>query len=148
MTDYQKNKIPELRSSGMGYKAIANVLGLSRDVVRSFCKKYGLEGNAAVIRENIELRVKNGVLCACCSKPLKQPKTGRKRKFCSEECRRAWWKKNTDKHGRRDTALYKSDCAYCGITFESYGNKSRKYCCHECYIKDRFDKKENGSCET
>lgn len=48
MTEYEKMKIPELRASGMGYKAIANVLGLSRDAVRGFCRKYGLNGNAEV----------------------------------------------------------------------------------------------------
>ncbi len=39
MTEYEKMKIPELRASGMGYKAIAYVLGLSRDAVRGFLQK-------------------------------------------------------------------------------------------------------------
>ena len=52
MTEYEKMKIPELRASGMGYKAIANVLGLSRDAVRGFCRKYGLNGNAEVMQKN------------------------------------------------------------------------------------------------
>ena len=144
MTEYQKTKIPEMRLQGMGYKAIGNVLGLSRDVVRCFCRKYGLEGNAEVVRDNIEVRVENGVLCAHCSLPLKIQTTGRKRRFCSEECRRSWWKNNADKSARKDTALYKAVCAFCKKEFESYGNSTRKYCCHECYIKDRFGGRENG----
>ena len=29
-------------------------------------------------------------------------------------------------------------CAGCRATFESYGNKHRKYCTHACYIRTRF----------
>ena len=29
-------------------------------------------------------------------------------------------------------------CKNCGVMFTVYGNKHRKYCCHECYINDRF----------
>jgi len=29
-------------------------------------------------------------------------------------------------------------CARCGKEFTSYGNKNRKYCSHDCYIKARF----------
>lgn len=143
MTEYQKQKIPQLRSTGMGYKAIANVLGLTRDVVRGFCKKYGLEGNGMVIKQNIETKISKGILCANCSKPVTQPKSGRQRRFCSDECRRTWWKVNTDKRKPKDTALYHFKCVCCNKTFESYGNQKRKYCSHECYIKDRFKQKEN-----
>lgn len=144
MTDYQKEQIPVLRSGGMGYKAIANVLGLSRDIVRGFCKKNGLEGNASVIQENIALRVKNRILCANCEKALTQPSVGRRRRFCSDECRRSWWKANPDKQTKSESAIYKEVCAYCKTPFESYGFKGRKYCCHECYIKDRFGGTNNG----
>lgn len=144
MTEYQRNKIPELRKNGMGYKAIANVLGLSRDIVRGFCKKYGLEGDAILVQKNIEVHVKNGILCPYCSKPLTQPKLGRKKRFCCDECRRAWWKENQSELSRKDTAFYSAVCTCCGKEFRSYGNKSRKYCSHECYIKDRFGGNQNG----
>ena len=29
-------------------------------------------------------------------------------------------------------------CKQCGKPFTAYGNKGRKYCCHQCYIVDRF----------
>ena len=35
-------------------------------------------------------------------------------------------------------ANYECTCEKCGKKFISYGNKDRKYCCHECYIEDRF----------
>ena len=34
------------------------------------------------------------------------------------------------------------ECPYCHEVFESYGNKTRKYCCHERYILYRFGPKE------
>ena len=145
MTDYQKSKIHELRFKGLGYKAIGNVLGLSRDAIRAFCRQNGLDGDGIVVSKNYEIKKEKGILCLRCGKVLKQPKRGKARKFCSEECRRTWWKENSDKGNRKETAVYQLVCAYCGEEFESYGNKNRKYCCHECYIKDRFNKKENGS---
>lgn len=147
MTEYEKMKIPELRASGMGYKAIANVLGLSRDAVRGFCRKYGLTGNAEVMQKNIELKVKNGILCLNCSRPIESKNHGRKRKFCCDECRRQWWKHNTDKINRRKSAMYQSECSCCHKQFISYGNRHRKYCSHKCYINDRFKKTAHGNHE-
>ena len=145
MTEYQERKIHELRLKGTGYKAIANILGLPRDSVRHFCRKNGLDGDGVTVNLNYEIKKENGLLCLHCGKPLKQEVRGRDRKFCSDECRRTWWKENADKGNRKETAMYKTKCAYCGTEFESYGNKNRKYCSHECYIQDRFGKKENGS---
>jgi len=39
LTDAQKATIKELRASGLGYKAIAKEMSLSRDTVRSFCTR-------------------------------------------------------------------------------------------------------------
>jgi endogenous inhibitor of DNA gyrase (YacG/DUF329 family) len=128
----------------LGYKAIGNVLGLSRDTVRAYCKSKGMDGDAVTLSRNYEIKKENGILCLNCGKVLKQPKRGKARKFCSEKCRRKWWKENADKGNRKETAVYKVVCAYCGEEFESYGNKNRKYCCHECYIKDRFKKGEQN----
>ena len=144
MNEYQKKKICELRTMGFGYKAIANELELSRDVIRNFCKKNKLNGPLANMDDSIRKTALENTLCLNCGLPLKQNKRGKARKFCSDECRRKWWKENADKGHHKETALYKSTCAYCGIEFESYGNKNRKYCSHECYTKDRFGGKENG----
>lgn len=32
---------------------------------------------------------------------------------------------------------------YCGKAFVAYGNKDRKYCSHDCYIRDRFYQAED-----
>ena len=144
MNEYQKKKICELRMTGLGYRAIANEVELSRDVVRNFCKNNGLNGYLANADDNIRKMVIDNALCLNCRTPIKQPKRGKARKFCSEKCRRTWWKENADKGNRKETAVYKLVCAYCGEEFESYGNKNRKYCCHECYIKDRFGGDNDG----
>lgn len=144
MTSDEKEKIKELRLKGMGYKAIAGLLGLSRDSVRGFCKRNGLDGDSCVVALNVEEKIKRNLLCLCCEKPIKQKHQGRTRRFCSDECRRKWWNENQDKKTKKETAIYKYTCSYCGSKFSVYGNKKRKYCSHNCYIKDRFWRDEYG----
>lgn len=44
MTDIQATQIEMLRLQGKGYKAIASAVGLSRDIIRNYCKANGMEG--------------------------------------------------------------------------------------------------------
>ena len=148
MTDEQREKIKELRLEGMGYKAIATSLGLSRDSVRGFCRRHGLEGDSCVISLNVQVKREHNLLCVQCEKPLKQKVKGRTRKFCSDSCRRTWWKENNDKRNKKEDAIYQFVCPYCHKEFKVYGNKCRKYCSHNCYIKDRFWREENAVQET
>lgn len=144
MTDLQRRQIRELRMKGVGYRAIAAVLGLSRDSVRSFCKNAHLEGLAKELKANMKEKTANGQVCLCCGKQLKQPASGRRRKFCSDECRRRWWGEHVSCIDRRATAYYEATCIYCGKTFKAYGNNHRRYCSQECYVRDRFWRKEEG----
>lgn len=144
MNNYEKGKIKELRLKGMGYKGIANLLGLTRDSVRGFCKRNGLEGDSCVVALNLEEKIKRNILCLCCEKPIKQNNQGRTRRFCSNKCRYKWWNENQDKRNKKETAIYKYTCPYCEKEFDVYGNKKRKYCSHNCYIKDRFWREEDG----
>lgn len=57
-------------------------------------------------------------------------------KFCSDNCRTAWWNAHPEKVNRR--AVYHFTCAHCGKPFTAYGNAKRKYCSHACYIADRY----------
>ena len=63
-------------------------------------------------------------LCANCSKPIKQKNKGKPRRFCSDECRRSWWKENAEKGQRNETALYKCICKFCENKYTEY-KKSR-----------------------
>lgn len=132
MTDLEKQKVRLWRSEGLGYGAIANRLGLSENTVKSYCRRNGLTGVAAK---------KPVVICRYCGGALPPYSTGRKRHFCSDTCRRAWWKEHPDM-GQR-TAYYSMTCKQCGREFLSYGNKNRKYCSHTCYTAERFGKRDD-----
>ncbi len=144
MTEEEKEQIYDMRLKGIGYKAISATLGVSRDSVRGFCKRNGLDGDSQVVALNYEEKVKKHLLCACCGKPIKQKDKGRIRKFCSEGCRREWWKNNQQARNKTEEATYHYKCPHCGKTFSCYGNKKRKYCSHDCYIKSRFWREEDG----
>lgn len=144
MTEFQAKQIRDLRLRGTGYRAIASVVGLSRDIVRNYCKSHGLDGFATELTLNMKEQMEAGTACQCCGKEIKQPNTGRKRKFCSDECRRNWWAAHQTDINRKPTAYYENKCAYCGKTFSAYGNRNRKYCSHACYVRDRFWREEDG----
>lgn len=144
MTDYERKQIYDLRRRGMGYKAIGTALGLSRDTVRSFCKRNNLGGDGEIVKLNIEVMKEKKLLCQNCGQLIKVKAKGRPKKYCSDFCRRAWWKENQDKKTEKETAIYKYTCAHCGNEFQAYVNKKRKYCSHDCYIKYRFWGDEDG----
>ena len=145
MTDLQEKQLHEYRIKGFGYKAIASVLGLSRDVVRNYCKSHSLEGFASEVAVNIEEQIQQGTACLCCGKAIQQPAMGRKRKFCSDKCRRQWWLAHPEAVRKKETALYEKTCVYCGKSFIVYGNRNRRYCRHECYVSKDYEKGEYSS---
>lgn len=56
MTEIQAVQIEELRMNGKGYKAIASAVGLSRDIVRNYCKANGMEGHGNTAALNMQKR--------------------------------------------------------------------------------------------
>lgn len=54
MTKEQAAQIKELRLQGKGYKAVASAVGLSRDIVRNYCKANGLEGHGEAAKLNLQ----------------------------------------------------------------------------------------------
>ena len=126
MTNLQKSEISRLRKAGVGYKRIADVLGLSKDTVKSYCQRNDLGG----VADAYELQQLG--LCGYCKRPLGESRQKTKR-FCSKACRMAWWKANPDSLNRK--AVYQIVCGHCHMPFESYGNKNRKYCSRACYAK-------------
>jgi len=120
MTDEQKQMIRAMRAAGATIAEAAAALGLNVNTVKSHCR-----------RER-----QNGDCCKNCGVLLVQFPNGRKKIFCSDKCRHAWWGKNRDKMQRR--TFYSITCAGCGRDFESYGNRNRKYCSHQCYVTRRW----------
>lgn len=134
MTDIQKNQIMALRQQGYGYATIAKAVGLKKDTVVAFCRRTGLTGRKA--SDNSQINLDSG-FCLQCGSILHQT-PGRKRiKFCSDQCRVAWWNSHPEKINRK--AIYSFICAHCGKSFTAYGNAGRKYCSHACYIADRYE---------
>uniref|UniRef100_UPI00405673B4 RNA polymerase subunit sigma-70 n=1 Tax=Agathobacter sp. TaxID=2021311 RepID=UPI00405673B4 len=147
MTEQQAKQIRKMREQGIGYRSIALTVGLSRDIVRNFCKSRGLSGYGPALTKNLQEQVMLGKACLYCGKEIEQPSTGRPKKFCSDKCRREWWKGHPEQVNRKDSALYSAVCSRCGKEFLSYGNKNRKYCSHGCYIKARFWEVEDEDSE-
>ena len=56
MTQEQAAQIEALRAQGMGYKAIASTVGLSRDIVRNYCKAHGMEGYGEAAALNLQAK--------------------------------------------------------------------------------------------
>ena len=135
----QKLQIEFFRKQGIGYRQIAEELGLSRDAVRYYCKTHDLAGNAQEAYENAK-----GVVCPQCGRKLLQPRTGRKRVFCSNDCKNKWWHASDKLFPRPLSSREEIFCACCGKSILAYRNKKRRYCSHECYIRDRFWRLEDG----
>lgn len=127
MTETVKTQIRELRGRGLSFGQISASLGISKSTIKSFCFRYGVEAGKLSEGE---------VLCKCCGLPVKQNPKRKAKLFCNDKCRMTWWNRNLDRVNRK--ANYEYICAGCGKSFSAYGNAFRKYCSHECYIKDRF----------
>ena len=126
----QKNQIMMLRQSGFSYQKISGMLDLSINSVKSYCRRHQLNGNRSG-----EVSYNAITKCEQCGNPVKQNPGRKMKRFCCDQCRMKWWNSHPDRVDRK--AVYEITCKRCGKKFLSYGKKDRKYCCHECYIKDR-----------
>ena len=133
MTNEQRERIATMRQDGCGYSTIAKAIGLTKDNVKAYCRTHNLAGIKA--QSNARITVNTG-FCLQCGKPLCQTPGKKKVKFCAADCRQQWWNAHPEQVVRK--ALYPFTCACCGKYFTAYGNTSRKYCCHSCYITARF----------
>ena len=135
MTDNQKIQIARLRTGGAGYGKIAQELGLSPNTVKSYCRRNNISGSSETAKA-ADAEKTEVCFCENCGKEIRQIFGHKKKRFCCDVCRNKWWNAHLDLVKRK--AVYKYNCPACGTEFEVYGNSRRKYCCHECYIKDRF----------
>jgi hypothetical protein len=138
LIENNREQIIEMRLHGVGYKKIASTIGISRDKIKNFCKQAHISGDPELVKQNYNVAKDLNCICSMCGVPIKQKCKGVVRKFCSDSCRYRWWQFNAEKKNRRDTAFYNFTCTYCKKEFTVYGNNKRKYCSHDCYVKDRF----------
>ena len=83
MTGDQKAKIKDLCRKGEGYKKIAQIIGLSENTVKSFCRR------SAISRQERAVPIKPYSACECCGKKVEHISGTKKRRFCSDACHRS-----------------------------------------------------------
>jgi len=136
MTLSQKERITQMRADGDSYSKIAATLDISKNTVKSFCQRNNLGDMSAKSAEPVP--ADDGSHCKQCGQKIQQQPKKKLRKFCSDECRAAWWAAHPEALNKK--ATYNFVCAYCKAPFTAYGNKERKYCTHTCYVAGRFKK--------
>ncbi len=82
MTIRQKQKAVKLFMDGNGYKAISKELDVSINTIKSFLRRNGLKSKNTYIGK-----------CEYCGIRIEQEPGRKAKKFCSDKCRTAWWKK-------------------------------------------------------
>jgi len=117
MTNEEKSRIIDLRAQGMGYRRICTELNLPENSVKSFMKRCDEKNVTGVCKE--------------CGMPVQSVPHKKKKLFCSDKCRNAWWSKNRDKRNLK--VIYDFDCPICGKRFTAYANPHRVYCSLTCY---------------
>lgn len=126
MTNKEKNEIIRLQKEGMGYRAIAACLSLPVDSVKSWCRRHPND---------------QADECLCCGAAIHQTPQKRRRKFCSDRCRNAWWSAHPEM--RSPKALYHHVCLCCGKDF-SNSRISASYCSRACFARARMKEQPNG----
>ena len=80
-------------------------------------------------------------LCIFCGAPLPEKPTGRRRRFCSDACRSAYWKRHPCE---RWECIEVRICPVCGRTFlaQKGNTRRRKYCSRACANRGRAMEKK------
>ena len=80
--------------------------------------------------------------CPECGKEIIQNPRGRKKKFCSDECRFKWKNRHPNP---RNWKMVEFTCPECGRVFQARGYRDvkRKYCSRVCANTGRAKEKKN-----
>jgi len=121
MTDEDMGRISSLKQQGKSAVAIAEMLHLPANTVKSYLRRHPGTEDAHI--------------CPQCEKAVTQNKGRKEKRFCSDRCRMGWWSAHQSEMDKK--AYYTLVCQQCGKEFVSYGNQGRKFCSRECYGKHR-----------
>ena len=127
MTKEQKQSIFELREQGLPFSQIAEAVGICRSTVKSFHRRE-------VIRRAEEERRKRES-CQFCGKRLEQKPKQKRRYYCDDNCRYAFWNRQ---RADPNCGTCSHICAYCGKAFSCFPSDRRKYCSRACYANARW----------
>lgn len=132
MTRSQKQRVVHLRGKGKSYAAIADTLGISENTIKSYCRRNILSAGCTIAQPET---AEAADVCLNCGRSLIHTPGLKRKRFCSDKCRSAWWKVHPEALNRK--AIYHFICPKCGKVFESYGNAHRKYCSRACLADAR-----------
>ena len=133
MTTAEKNLIELYRSQGMGCAEIASRINLSVNTVKSYCRRN--KPVAAMASVPSAVATPETGVCKNCGALITAAQGKRDKIYCSDKCRYQWW------HLHRGNSLNATEraCLFCEKLFRT--NRPQKYCCHDCYIRGRFQKR-------
>jgi endogenous inhibitor of DNA gyrase (YacG/DUF329 family) len=126
MTNHMKQYIAHMRNDGKSYAVIAEALGIPANTIKTHCRRHNLGAAFSANRKPSATDT-----CVNCGKPLEHRTGAKKKRFCSDKCRLAWWNAHPEAVNRK--AFYRFVCPICGEEFETYGNARQKYCSRACY---------------
>ena len=119
MTEFEKEKITQLRTQGYSYDDIAKKLNLKASSIRSYCSRNNILPS----------------ICPQCGAPVFQNPNRKRKRFCSTKCRITWWNKHPDLGTRHPH--HTQVCPICGQSFDCFKTKPRVYCSRQCYSDAR-----------
>ena len=91
LTTEKKEKIREMRLTGLGYGPISKIIGVKEATVKSYCIRAGLGGVRAIPGMK-------DCVCKNCGVHIEQIPHKRKKLYCSDKCRmQAWYKAKSKK---------------------------------------------------
>ena len=123
MPAFSLDRFEALRRAGKSYSQIAEILGVSRNTLKSYA------------RRNPTDEAKARTVCAFCG--TKMISRGKQR-FCSDSCRYAW---NYSHRILDATNAIQKVCPHCGRSFFSYPSSNKMYCCRDCYLAGRYGRR-------
>lgn len=149
----ERERVRELRLSGLGYEGIAEELGLSVFAVLDHCAELGIpaEGDIFLTVPGLtergaafhKMSASCGRVCQQCGAQILQGTKGRPRRFCGTECKNTYWNNLRTKrkgHGRQTL------CQNCGAPFLAVNESKaqRRFCSRRCYFEYRYGGDEDA----
>ena len=124
MTKKEKVTIYRLKKKGYTAADISKATGVAYGTIRSMFSRHP--------------EYKEEGVCQCCGKHFEITIINPFKRFCSKECKQAYWNNNRKIEHRKSTV--KQICPCCGKEFINYGIKEQIYCSRDCYQRMRLIK--------
>ena len=101
MTPDEKSRLSAMRKAGRSYTEIAAELGISKNTIKTFCRRNGLTSEVESMPIETTPVATTDRLCPHCGKPVIQLEGRKEKKFCSDTCRNRRWNSHMDLVNRK-----------------------------------------------